>query len=140
MFEPMNKTHHFHRYQNAIDSRKLTPPFLRDPWEVSPEKQRRRGGAILPDDFDPKQLKEDDLEDNDEEEGRLFDLYICCQCQLYVVASGLIPGIIPRDTWAQFLEDKMSNPPPGTLPKQSAHQAVETILLSVRVVPRHADH
>ncbi|KAL1708102.1 hypothetical protein EV121DRAFT_255015 [Schizophyllum commune] len=131
MFEPMNKTHHFHRYQNAIDSRKLTPPFLLDPWEVSPEKQRRRGGAILPDDFDPKKLKEDDLEDSDEEEGRLFDLYICCQCQLYVVASGLIPGIISRDTWAQFLEDKMANPPPGTLPKQSAHQAVETILLAI---------
>ncbi|TRM61623.1 hypothetical protein BD626DRAFT_405576 [Schizophyllum amplum] len=132
VFEPLNTTHHFHRYQNAIDSRKLTPPLLRDWWERDAERQRKRDGAVLPDDFDPKKLTAGDIDGTEDgDDGRLFDLYICCQCQLYIVASNTIPGVIPRDVWDEFIKEKTSNPPPGFTARQSAHQAIETILLAI---------
>ena len=33
-FGKTNKTHHFHKYEKAVDSHKLTPPFRQDEWQI----------------------------------------------------------------------------------------------------------
>ena len=47
----MNKTHHFHKYEKAVDSHKLTPPFRQDEWQVfgSLNPNRHAATIILPD-------------------------------------------------------------------------------------------
>ena len=47
----MNKTHHIHKYEKAIDSQKLMPLFRQDEWQIfeSPKLKFRAGTIILPD-------------------------------------------------------------------------------------------
>ena len=65
------------------------------------------------------------------DEGRLLDLYVCCQCSFYCVASGTVPGVIPRKHFEEFVRDKKENPPVGKSGEQAVVQAFETILLCV---------
>ena len=50
-YRKMNKTHHFHKYEKAIDSQKLMPLFRQDEWQIfeSPKLKLRAGTIILPD-------------------------------------------------------------------------------------------
>ncbi|KAG6863063.1 hypothetical protein C0993_000358, partial [Termitomyces sp. T159_Od127] len=69
-----------------------------------------------------------DEADGEPEEGRLLDLYICCQCSLYCVASGVIPGVIPRKCFDEFIRDKRGNPPVGQSGEMAIAVAFETII------------
>ena len=126
-FGRFNKTHHFHKYSKAIDSLKLTPPFRVDEWHavenLERKRSRRPGGGPESD-----HAMEGDRLDETEEEGRLLDLFICCQCSLYCVASPVIPGVIPRRHLDEFVRDKRTNPAVGKTPEHSVIQGVETIL------------
>ncbi|EKM83956.1 hypothetical protein AGABI1DRAFT_67056 [Agaricus bisporus var. burnettii JB137-S8] len=114
----LNKTHHFHKYFKAVDAFKLTPPLKVDEWEMESARTTHKKDATT-----------EDMQS--EEEGMLLDLYICCQCSFYFVASDLIPGIIPRRHMDIFVKDKRSNPPPGKTGEQAAVIALETIVLAL---------
>ncbi|KAF8628269.1 hypothetical protein AX15_004037 [Amanita polypyramis BW_CC] len=130
-FGQLNKTHHFHKYEKAIDAHKLTPPYRRDEWDMESVKMRRRVQRVI--DLDMEDLKNlENAEGAEEpEEGKLLDLYVCCQCSFYCVASGIIPGVIPRKHYDEFVRDKRENPPPGKTGEQAVVQAFETILLAI---------
>ena len=86
----VNKTHHFHAFKKAVDGRDLNPPFHRTGWES---------------------LVETHLENLDEDkQGHLFDLYLCCQCSVYCVVSEVISGVIPMEHIEKFCHQKMNNP------------------------------
>ncbi|KAJ3575232.1 hypothetical protein NP233_g1222 [Leucocoprinus birnbaumii] len=123
-----NKTHHFHKYQKAIDAHKLTPPLKTDDWEAETELAKRRMGV---DTHKKESVSEREESPPSAEEGELLDLYICCQCSLYCVASDLIPGVIPRKCLESFIKDKRSNPPPGKSGEHAAVIALETIMLAL---------
>lgn len=131
-----NKTHHFHKYEKAVDSHKLTPPLRMEEWELSESVKQKRRTGMVDEDLDVKQLDPNDLDmldetDGDTEEGRLLDLYICCQCSLYCVASGVIPGVISRKCFDEFIRDKRTNPPVGQSGEVAIAAAFETIIRSV---------
>ncbi|KAF5368322.1 hypothetical protein D9758_002467 [Tetrapyrgos nigripes] len=132
-----NKTHHFHKYSKAVDALKLTPPYRLNEWEITQIKQKRRAGTIITDDVDLESIKAKAAEDPEpvdtkqEEEGMLMDLYMCCQCSFYCVASGTLSGVIPSDLWSKFIAEKMANPPVGVVPKIALYVAIETLLLAI---------
>ncbi|KAJ3512278.1 hypothetical protein NLJ89_g3608 [Agrocybe chaxingu] len=135
-FGKMNKTHHFHKYERAVDSHKLTPPFRRDEWQsLENVKQRRRVGTIMNSNLDISAMGADSLdestEDAAEDEGKLLDLYVCCQCSFYCVASGVIPGVIPRKHIEELIRDKKGHPPVGKTPEQAVATAFETFLTAI---------
>jgi ubiquitin carboxyl-terminal hydrolase 25/28 len=135
VFARINKTHHFHKYENAIDAHKLTPPFRREEWEeIETIKQKRRTATFITDDFDVTKMNVEEIEAmsgdelNAETEGRLLDLYVCCQCSFYCVASGVISGVIPRKSFDEFAKEKRNNPIPGKTGDQAVVSAFETII------------
>ena len=133
LFGKTNKIHHFHKYEKAVDSHKLTPPFRKDKWEsLKTVKQRCSIGNHH---YDGANIKADDvdtLDDNDvesaEEEGNLLDLYVCCQCSFYCVASGIIPGVIPQIYLEKLVRDKTRRPVVGMSAEQSIAVAVKAFL------------
>jgi ubiquitin carboxyl-terminal hydrolase 25/28 len=135
-FGKANKSHHFHKYEKAIDSHKLTPPFRRDEWQsFEMVKQKRRVGTIMTTDLNIGAIKADGVDsfgENDveatEEEGKLLDIYMCCQCSFYCVASGVIPGVIPRKHLEELVRDKKDHPTVGKSGEQSTAIALETFL------------
>ncbi|KAG6831963.1 hypothetical protein H0H87_003298 [Tephrocybe sp. NHM501043] len=132
-FGAANKTHHFHKYEKALDSHKLTPPLRMEEWEVAESVKQKRRAQTIDEGFDIENINPKDLDSLDnidteaEQEGRLLDLYICCQCSVYCVASSVIPGIIPRKCFDGFIRDKRNNPPPGTTGEVAVYEAFETI-------------
>ncbi|KAF9566903.1 cysteine proteinase [Agrocybe pediades] len=134
-----NKTHHFHKYSRAIDSHKLTPPFKHDDWREEAVKQRRRAGTILPEDVDVRNVSpperesssDQGSESSDDQEGILLDLYVCCQCCFYCVASGVIEGVIPRKFIDELVRDKKAHPMLGKTAEQSVNLACETLLTAI---------
>jgi ubiquitin carboxyl-terminal hydrolase 25/28 len=133
-FGKANRTHHFHKYERAIDSHKLTPPFRRDEWENL--RQKRRTGTLLSKDLDISSINPNNIESIDEisettteeEEGKLLDLYVCCQCSFYCVASGVIPGVISKKCMDELQRDKQNHPIVGRTREQTVVQTIETIL------------
>jgi len=129
-FGKANKTHHFHKYENAVDSHKLTPPFRQDEWQnIESVKLKRRAGTIISAEMDINAMKVDDVDierETGDDEGKLLDLYVCCQCSFYCVASGVIPGVIPRRYIDEVIRDRRSNPPVGKTSDQAIVSALET--------------
>ena len=72
----------------------------------------------------------------EEQAVNLLDLYLCCQCSLYVVCSDVIPGVIPARYIEDFVSEKSQHPPVGKTAEQAVHQAWETVLT---YVPRFCD-
>ncbi|KAF9257095.1 cysteine proteinase [Marasmius fiardii PR-910] len=139
--DPSNQTHHFHKYPKAIDALKLTPPFRHNEWEVSEAKQKRRAGQIITEDLDLEALKtKADEESETEEEGTLLDLYMCCQCSFYCVASDVQPGVVPSDVWKKFIEEKLGNPPAGKKPEISLFTGLETLLMTIENTLWRSEH
>ncbi|KAM6498575.1 hypothetical protein JOM56_006523 [Amanita muscaria] len=130
-FGRANKTHHFHKYEKAIDAHKLTPPFRRDDWDLENAKMKRRVQRVIDSDTPDLKNLENSEGSEESEEGKLLDLYVCCQCSFYCVVSGTIPGVIPRKNFDEFVRDKKENPPPGKTGEQAVVQAFETILLAL---------
>ena len=66
--------------------------------------------------------------DHEEGEGDLLDLYVCCQCSFYVMASDVIPGVVPAKMLEDLVKNKMENPPPDRSGEVAALQSLEMIL------------
>ena len=134
-FGKLNKTHHFHNYEKAVDSHKLTPPFHQDEWQIFEGiKLKRSASTIIPRDLDINAVKvDDDIEvmkkNTGDDEGKLLDLYVCCQCSFYCVVSGVIPGVIPRMYIDEVIRDKGRNPPLGKTGDQAVVSALETFTM-----------
>ena len=127
-----NKTHHFHVYTDAVSAHKLTPAFHRREWEAAEKmklKRRRVTALNLPDRMDIDKIA-DDVKDA-EDEGDLLDLYICCQCSLYCVASKVIPGVIPPKFIEDFVRSKQEHPTIGKNGSESVVTGWETVLTYV---------
>lgn len=134
-FGPVNLTHHFHRYEKAVDALKLDPAFRRSEWEISfQKKQRRRKVTSLDlDAISLDKLSDDVMDDSDpEEQGDLLDLYVCCQCSLYCIVSDVIPGVIPVKYIEEFTRERWDNPAPGRNREESVVSGLETLLLYVQ--------
>ena len=125
-FGQTHATHHFHKYESAIDAHKLTPPFRREEWEEIEQsiKDNTNNTKMNVEEIDVTSGSK--LETNGE--GRLFDLYVCCQCSFYCVISGVIPGVIPRKSFDDFAKEKMSNPPSGKTGEHAVVTAFDTIV------------
>ena len=131
-----NKTHHFHKYERAVDSHKLTPPFRLEEWEAMESVKQKRRAAPVTLDIDIKQMTPSDIdlladEEKEAGEGKLLDLYVCCQCSFYCVASGVLPGVFSRKSFGEFVKDKRANPSVGRTGEQAINLALETFLVSV---------
>jgi len=76
------------------------------------------------------QVAEDTRMDVDQEEGEgdLLDLYVCCQCSFYVIASDVISGVVPVKLIEDLVKNKMENPPPDKSGELAALITLETIL------------
>ncbi len=128
IFGVANKTHHFHRYQNAVDSSQLTPAYRRLE-VVDGLKQKRRVGTIIQGELQlVKEQADENMDQDMDETGFPLDLYVCCQCSFYCVASKIISAIIPRNLWYHFIEDRKTHPLPGKSGEHSVATAVETML------------
>lgn len=131
-----NKTHHFHKYERAVDSHKLTHPFRLEEWEAMESVKQKRRAAPVTLDIDINQMNPSDIElladeEKEEGEGKLLDLYVCCQCSFYCVASGVLPGVFSRKTFGEFVKDKRANPLVGKTGEQGINLSIETFLVSV---------
>lgn len=129
-FTPTNKTHHFHRYERAVNAHKLDPAFRRAGWEKANEKKeaRRKITSFNLDEISIDQMPEVDVHENEEEEGDLLDLYVCCQCSVYCIASCVIPGVIPIKYLEDYIRDRSENPPPTKSREESVMLGLETFL------------
>ncbi|KAG7452076.1 cysteine proteinase [Guyanagaster necrorhizus] len=130
IFGAANKTHHFHRYQNAVDSSQLTPAY-RGLDAIDGLKQKRRTGMIIQGELQLIKMQEDEMDQDTDETGTPLDLYVCCQCSFYCVASKIIPAIIPRYSWNHLIENKRSDPLPGKTREHSVATALETMLIAL---------
>ena len=129
-----NKTHHFHKYEKAVDSHKLTPPFRQDEWQIfeSLKLERRASTIVLPDpDINTVKVEDDMEKKTGDDEGKLLDLYVCCQCSFYCVASGIIPGVIPRKCIDELISGKRTNPLVGVT-RASDQAVVSTLAIFTR--------
>jgi len=133
---PANITHHFHAYDRAVDARRLTHPFNASQWENEERcKLRHRKMTLRSDDpamvMSVLEQAADNTQmdvDREESEGYLLDLYVCCQCSFYVIASDVIPGVIPVKLIEDLVKNKIENPPPDKSGELAALITLETIL------------
>ncbi|KAJ7754991.1 hypothetical protein DFH07DRAFT_496988 [Mycena maculata] len=129
-----NETHHFHKYEKAVDGHQLDVPFRFDQWDtIETVKSKRRVGTVLPDELDLEKLsaEDDDKMEVDDQEGPPLDLYVCCQCTFYLLRSPVIPGVVPRPLWDDFLKEKNDSPQLGKTPIRSTALAMETLLMAI---------
>ncbi|KAH8099848.1 cysteine proteinase [Cristinia sonorae] len=125
-FGQANKTHHFHKYERAVDARMLNTPFKRSEWEEEELLKRRRRKMTLHEETMDTSVKVPQVED--EVEGDLLDLYVCCQCSVYCLASQVIPGVIPVKYVEDLTKDKLSHPSLDKTAHASVLSAWETII------------
>lgn len=133
-FGQANLSHHFHRYDKAVDALKLDPAFRRSEWEISVQKKqkRRKVTSLNLDAISLDKLSDVAMEDlTSEEEGDLLDLYVCCQCSLYCIVSEVIPGAIPVKYIEEFTRERWDNPAPGRNREETVVSGLETFLLCV---------
>ncbi|CAL1693817.1 unnamed protein product [Somion occarium] len=128
-FGQANKTHHFHRYERAVDARTLNPPFRRNEWEEDETRKRRRRKMTIVENTDNVPAPEEEL--TTRSGGDLLDLYICCQCSVYCLVSQVIPGVIPLKFLEEFTKEKLNNPSISRTSRATALQAWETVLTIV---------
>ncbi|THH27938.1 hypothetical protein EUX98_g6252 [Antrodiella citrinella] len=124
-FGPENKTHHFHRYERAVDARTITTPYRRSDWEEEEIRKRRRRKMTLREEGDDAPEK---VQVEEEVEGELLDLYVCCQCSVHCVASQVIPGVVPVKFMDELTKDKQSHPALDRTPNATVMAAWETII------------
>lgn len=140
-FGQVNLTHHFHRYEKAVDALKLDPAFRRSEWEISVQmKQKRRKVTSLNlDAISLDKMPDDAMEDSViEEEGDLLDLYVCCQCSLYCIVSEVIPGVVPVKYIEEFVRERWDNPAPSRNREESVVSGLETFLVCVESFILHS--
>ncbi|KAG1886129.1 hypothetical protein F4604DRAFT_1724815 [Suillus subluteus] len=131
-FDKSKKTHHFHFYPKAVDSGQLNPAFHRAPWEVAAQRKQKRR-KITSANLDGYALKELDVKMNEDlpeghVEGELLDLYVCCQCSVYCIASEVMPGVIALKYVEDFTRYRHEHPPIGRQPDESVVSGWETLI------------
>lgn len=99
-------THHYHFYPSAISSLSLDPPFPQSPSFPDDNIARRSS-------FDSEVL---------------LDIYVCCQCHVYVLCSRLIPGVIPVKYLEDFARERSEHPLPNQTGSDAAVRAFDTTL------------
>jgi ubiquitin carboxyl-terminal hydrolase 25/28 len=116
----------------------LTPAFYRQGWEAVDKLKRRRRkmttSVLSMDDLSMDVTGDDKMDQDiaqDEDEGDLLDIYVCCQCSLYCVVSDVIPGVIPVGLLEQFTRNKRDNPAIDRSAEESIVIGWETILTYV---------
>ena len=135
-------THHFHAYEASVNAASLVPSYCPRPWEsLERSKDAHRKMEIGKDSLDPT-LVENAVEGDpqsldtaeaitrsmeEEENAVLLDLYVCCQCSLYVTVSKIIPGVIPNKLVESLTIDKCSSPRVGRSGAETVLLAWETI-------------
>ncbi|KAI0686832.1 cysteine proteinase [Cytidiella melzeri] len=123
-----NRTHHFHKYSAAVDARTLNIPFKRSEWEAEARQKKRNRSVTLRIEGDEGETSTQG-EKNDEPEGDLLDIYVCCQCSVYcLVSRHVIPGVIPLRKVEEFVKDKVENPPVGKNSATAVVSGWETII------------
>ena len=123
---PANVTHHFHAYERAVDARRLTHPFNASEWEHEERSKLRHRKMTLTAETELGPAAEE--VEREDEEGDLLDLYVCCQCSFYVIASHVIPGVVPVKLLEDLVKNKVENPPPDKSGELAALITLETIL------------
>ena len=123
---PANVTHHFHAYERAVDARRLTHPFNASEWEHEERSKLRHRKMTLTAETELGPAVEE--VEREDEEGDLLDLYVCCQCSFYVIASHVIPGVVPVKLLEDLVRNKVENPPPDKSGELAALITLETIL------------
>jgi ubiquitin carboxyl-terminal hydrolase 25/28 len=103
-----NFTHHFHLYEKAVDSSRLPIPYISDNWNEH-------------------QKSDNDMDIAESPKGELLDVFICCQCQFYCMASSTIPGVISKEDLNAFVADR-SQPPVGKSSEESIIDAFGTLI------------
>ena len=134
-FGQANVSHHFHRYEKAVDAMKLDPAFRCSEWEISIQmkQKRRKMTSLTLDAISLNNLSDVAMEDSvPEEEGDLLDLYVCCQCSLYCIVSEVIPGVIPVKYIEEFTRERWDNPAPDRNREESVVSGLETFLVCVQ--------
>ncbi|KAF8262773.1 hypothetical protein EI94DRAFT_1773099 [Lactarius quietus] len=132
---PANVTHHFHAYERAVDARRLTHPFNASEWEHEERSKLRHRRMTLRGD-DPTSATAELVQaavevEREDDEGDLLDLYVCCQCSFYVIASHVIPGVIPVKLLEDLVKNKVENPPLDKSGELAALIALEMILMII---------
>ncbi|KAF8257126.1 hypothetical protein EI94DRAFT_1774612 [Lactarius quietus] len=132
---PANVTHHFHAYERAVDARRLTHPFNASEWEHEERSKLRHRRMTLRGD-DPTTATAELVQavvevEREDDEGDLLDLYVCCQCSFYVIASHVIPGVIPVKLLEDLVKNKVENPPLDKSGELAALIALEMILMII---------
>jgi ubiquitin carboxyl-terminal hydrolase 25/28 len=124
----VNKTHHFHYYPAAVNVSNIAIPFKRTNWEHHSRTESQCQQAVL---VDPPSLGSLGLTvgDSHELERELMDLYVCCQCTLYCVVSGVVPGVIPQRTFEAFVKERLDHPQVGKTPLISLAITLETVMM-----------
>lgn len=129
-----NVTHHFHKYEKAVDARMLTTPFKRSEWETEAlRKQRRRKMTLHLDDDTTGTPTSGEKEETPEPD--LLDLYLCCQCSVYCLVSQVIPGVLPWRILEDFIRDKLEHPPLGKTGEIAVVTGFETMITYVSALP-----
>ena len=123
-----NKTHHFHYYPAAVDASDIVIPFKRADWEHHSRTESQCQQAVPVDSPSIGSLSLA-IDDSHELERELLDLYVCCQCSLYCVVSGVIPGVIPQRTFEAFVKERLDHAPVGKTPSVSLAIALKTVLM-----------
>ena len=128
-FSQVNFTHHFHCYPGAVSSRSLNPPFANASWEKA-ENSTLPSTSLqsIQEDEDKMEGIEPTTVTRVDDEGVLLDLYVCCQCSVYVVCSHLIPGIVPARHFDELVQERAENPIPGQLGSDAAIIALDTTM------------
>lgn len=138
-----NKTHHFHKYEKAVDAKNMSSPYIARPWEKSEMSKTSRRRITVGNDYlqsekvayavdgDLKSQVETQMATDSWEEEQsqyLMDLYVCCQCSLYVLVSDVIPGVIPLRYVEEFTLNKGKNPEVGRTAQESVQSAWQVVM------------
>ncbi len=124
--EDISVHHHFHHYPRATD----VPPSLSTAFSP-PGNLASESSASTPMDQDAnepgiveitKEIVEQDADTIP------ADLYICTLCQIYVMASDVIPAVIPSQLLRALVLDRTVNPPVGKSSAQSVVCALELLV------------
>lgn len=109
---PRDFTHHYHFYPAAVSSRSLDPPFPKA--DATPSSD-----SVDEAETEPTQHVSSEI---------LLDLYVCCQCSIYVLCSGLIPGVLFADQLNALVRERSEHPLLGQTGSEAVIQACDTIL------------
>lgn len=112
------RTHHFHQYPKSVRGSTLDPPFTRS--------------AYL---FPSSSSSSPNIDVSEENEVWL-DVWVCCQCHAHIICSGakddsgIVPGVINPRVMRRLVNDRQSNPVPGT-------ESVESVLFALETLARY---